>query len=81
MKKLSDIQAAVLNEDEQYRSDIKNLIAHAHKLAKNFSNGDTITIKVSGADEIIIPFIPDTFDQFVGFLEIVISDDTDNELN
>lgn len=91
MKKLSNLEAAVLNEDEQYRSDIKNMLDILHDLAKKSMDGSpidaNITINIGGSNttvnlssvELVVPFNADSYDRLVTFLEAEAKEDKELE--
>lgn len=77
MKKLSDIQSAVLNEDEKYRADIKNMLDVLHAMAKKSMEDKpvdaVINIAISSAGvndtKLEVPFNADSYERLVTFLD------------
>jgi hypothetical protein len=77
MKKLSDLQAAVLNENERYKADIKNmrtlLVSMADEAAESGLN-TTVSLSaggVNGLDKMLveIPFNAETFELLIDVLD------------
>jgi len=89
MEKLSEIQAALLNEDEQHRKDAQDMIEildHVSKAAMDNKatglNSISLIINTEGSNkELDIPFNVDTYEALVNLLKSANDDDNANESN